>query len=271
MEMKDKTESIQSGFPMLDLLAGGYPLGSVVVARYLGNEFQADILQQFMEKQALNFALRSGFGKKVLLITFQMDEETAARSFLDCKHAPVNEIVKSGLYLVARDKGRALPSPGFFLKTLGNYLEKGSYDAVIIDAIDEIVPRDSERQDAVSVELLEGIFGLTAMKDIPVIVTDYANVWETDHVRHKNVCELEMNEDVNVRVQASFFHDGRVVAIEDLFTVPESLGINLVGAAVSRYRETGLLPEAVDQLTALVNAGAAIVFEIDKLLKDSKS
>ena len=271
MEMKDKIESIQSGFPMLDLLAGGYPLGSVVVARYLGNEFQADILQDFMERQALNFALRSGFGKKVLLITFQMDEETAARSFLERKHAPVSEIVKSGLYIIAREKGRALPSPGFFLKTLGGYLENGSYDAVIVDAIDEIVPKDPERQSAVSAELLEGIFELTAMKCIPVIVTDYANVWDTDHIKYKDVCELELNEDVNGKVQASFFRDGRMVAIEDLFSVPESLGIGLVGAAVSRYRETGLLPEASDQLTALVNAGAAIICEIDKLLKVNES
>lgn len=261
---------IPSGFPMLDLLAGGYPKGKVIGVRYIGNEFQAGILAEYMERQAVNLALRQGTDRNVLLYTLVMDEKDLVTSLLKGEYASVPELISSRLIVQTIDKGRKLPTPEEFHENLKKVIDEYSIGAVIIDGIDELIPDDVHNQNAISAELLETLFELAAARDILTIVTDYGNVWEASHSEYPFVAEIELNEDVNGRTQGIFYSGKTRTVIEDLFHSPDSIGIELVRSALEYKRSNGRLPEAGDEFQDMVNAGATIISLIDQSLNTRK-
>lgn len=257
-----------SGFPMLDLLTGGYPTGSIVAARYLGNELQAEIVQAYMERQAIAFALSNGKpGMKTLLVTLQMTENETARSLFMGKYVPTETLVQASLHISALDERKKVPDPGVFLSELEDNIRKLRPQALIIDAIDNLIPKDDPAtREAVSEMLLSALFAIIERNPVPVIVTDYENRWEATGYREPRIVDIELNEDAYGTVQAAIHEGERKTVIENLFGVPESPGLEIVRAII---RSEGYLPPAglKDEVPILAGAAAIAIRHIDKLLK----
>ena len=279
--MNNEITRIPSGFPMLDILTGGYPEKGLVIARYLGHEMQAEILQEFMERQALNLALKeSPQSRKTLLCSLQMStEETAkdigmnfARSDKDRK-----ELLQSRLFITGQEKDEAIPTSEVFLKNISRHIRKNKFQALIIDAIDTLFPREHGNgaiskainegfRDIESKNILAGLERIRTEFRIPVIVTDYGNKLITTP-REKDVIEIELVEDINGTTQANVSIGTELIKVEDLFGIPQHVGTELIRYAISHYDRYLRFPESTDRIQALANAGAAIAMQIDDLYK----
>lgn len=290
--MSKDTARIPSGFPMLDILTGGYPATGIVIARYLGHEMQAEILQDFMERQAFNFALKKSMPcRKTLMTTLQMSQEELLATIKDKLAESVTirgeqvdietlaDILTSQLYISTLEKDQPLPTADVYIEYLEKYVAEMNIEALVVDAIDLLIPErkacgnpvtnaiENGFSNIVSEKLENGLLGIAEKHRIPVIVTDYENRFMTVSQLSDGIMQLELNQDVNGTVQATASTASGLTRIEDLFGIPEHLGAELVRAAVSHYNQYGSFPESTDRVQALANAGAAIVLQIDDLLK----
>ena len=166
-----------------------------------------------------------------------------------------------------------------YIEYLEKYVAEMNIEALVVDAIDLLIPErkacgnpvtnaiENGFSNIVSEKLENGLLGIAEKHRIPVIVTDYENRFMTVSQLSDGIMQMELNQDVNGTVQATASTASGLTRIEDLFGIPEHLGAELVRAAVSHYNQYGSFPESTDRVQALANAGAAIVLQIDDLLK----
>ncbi len=259
---------------MLDLLTGGYPTDGLTVIRFFGDQLEAGIVQEFMERQALSFSMRPGQKLRTLLCSLQMNERDAARSLAMTGKRLLPDIaamMEAQLELSFKQEGE---TPGQFTRHLRELLKDKHYEVVIIDGIDEFIEEGfSDEAEEQSRQLALELVCIAHDARVPVIVTDYANRLESDFGDDgDDVMEITLNSDINDRTQAVINQGrGRSETIEDIYIDADSVGIELVRSALSYWSRTGALPGAGDELGALVNAAAAVIAHIDELLKGGAS
>ena len=264
----------------------------LVVARFLGHEMQAEILQDFMERQAFNFSLKESVPcRKTLLSTMQMTQEELVHTIKESLVKTISirdeepwkellaDILTSKLYISTRDGGEPLPTPDKYLEYLDKYVGEMEIEALVVDAIDLLIPErkacgnpvtnaiENGFSNIASEKLEDGLMKISEKYRIPVIVTDYENRFMTTSQEYDRIMQLELNQDVNGTVQATTATASGLTRIEDLFGVPERLGTELIRSAVDHYDKYSSFPDATDRIQALANAGAAIAMQIDELLK----
>lgn len=291
MEDRRPSATIQSGFPLLDLLTGGYRPGTLTAVRYLGHEDQAEILQDFIERQAYNLASTKGpHPRKTLLVTLQMNEQEIVKSlFLNKglrKESGDETLLKTAnksLLIAATDREEPFPKLGTLLKNLGKWIADTGAGALILDAADLILTHDEKPcGDAVSrtirtavrenaSRMLEtGLLETAKRYGIPVILSDYDNVLAIHPLGDGTVTDIELTQDVEGATQA-FVTDGRrSFTVRRLYHGEESAGGELILSALSHYAKHGEFPPACDRIQQLANAGAAVALQIDSLIGNKK-
>ena len=266
--MINRTENrIPSGFPMLDMLAGGgYPKGSVAVIRLNGAEYEADIVQDFMQRQALNYALpKNGKSLKTLLATLQMTHEDTCKSICYGEYEKADTLKKASLAIWGQDKNGPLPDPGEFAAFLAETIQENGTEALIVDAIDELIPEDKEAGEDVSRMLVADLTEIAKEHGIPVIVTDYKGTWRAYNQIHPDIVELDLNYDVNNTVQCIYREKKNNTTIEDLYGIPEHPGLELVRSVLTSG-ETVPDFQTADQVSILAHWAATIIRQMELLL-----
>ena len=270
--MINRTDNrIPTGFPMLDILiGGGYPKGSVTVVRLNGAEYEADIVQDFMQRQALNYALpNNGKDLKTLLATLQMTQEDTCQSICYSRYEKADTLMKASLAIWGRDTNDPLPDPGEFAAFLAETIQENGTEALIVDAIDELIPEDKEAGDNVSRMLLADLTELAEEHGIPVIVTDYQGTWRAWSQIHPDIVELDLNHDVNGTVQCIYRENKNNTTIENLYGIPEHPGLELVRSVLASG-ETVPDFQTADQVSILAHYAATIIRQMELLLNSGQ-
>lgn len=267
--MTSRTDNrIPSGFPMLDMLTGGgYPKGSVTVIRLNGAEYEAEIVQDFMQRQALNYALpNNGKNLKTLLATLQMTQEDACQSICYSRYEKADTLMKASLAIWGRDMNVPLPDPGEFAAFLAETIQENGIEALIVDAIDELIPKkNGEERENISRMLVEDLTELAEEHGIPVIVTDYQGTWRAYNQIHPDIVELDLNSDVNGTVQCVYRENKNNTTIENLYGIPEHPGLELVRSVLASG-ETVPDFQTADQVSILAHWAATIIRQMELLL-----
>lgn len=256
--------TIPSGFPILDMLTGGYTRGNVIIVR--GN-VRPRIIRIFMEKQALNYSLsRNTCRRSTLLLSAGMDENRLAYSFVrNNTDVPLEEIFEGSLYVRTYEEKDGKETGELILRDIAN--DAALYEALIIDSVEEIIPGDRKRRSVVSQRLLDALLPLAA-KGVPVIVTDYTGAWEASVSNGSRVTELFINEDVYGTVQVLFREGERNIVIDNLYQDSNRQAMELIRSTLEGRKLNGYYPQSNDELTTLVNAGAAVVEQIERILNN---
>ena len=260
------TNRIPSGFPMLDLMAGGYHSGEMTVVRFLGHEFDAEIVQHFIERQAMNFAM-AAMNIPTLFVSFQMSDIDITRSMMMDKYISLEKLAHSKIYIHGRKKTKPVPSVHELETYLKEYIPKYEIKALIIDGIENIIPGVLDDRESISRTIVLMLQRIASVFGLPVIVSDYDNVLEATAKDFPNLIEITLNHDINDRTQATIDRgNGSDILIEDIYAEKQSVGIELVRSTAEYYLSNGCLPEATDEFQSLINAAATIVCRIDKML-----
>ena len=263
-ENNKKPETIPSGFPILDMLTGGYTRSNVIIVR---GEVRPMIIRMFMERQALNYSLNRNAGKrKTLLLSCRLNEKRLAYSFVrNNLDVPLDEIFDGDLYVrTYEERGKKSVSDLLFDDIAG---VAGRYGALVIDSVDTVIPEDKKGRSVVSQRLLDSLLPVAA-KGIPVIVTDYTGIWEASVSNGSRVTELFLNEDVYGTVQVLFREGERNIVIDNLYQDANRQAMELIRSALEGRKLNGHYPQSNDELTSLVNAGAAVVEQIERILNN---
>ena len=261
------TKTIPSGFPIIDLLTGGYPAGELVVVRFIDNEFNGDMAQDFLLRQALNLAA----SRKTLLTSLSMNAEEIARSYALMGKDVINEITGTDpkLYISDQDDYKKLPGIRDLVHDLKKFIAEKKMEAIFIDAIDEIIP-DDPSDDATSVSIFSYLRNLARETRTVVFVTDYDNKLETHPEGLKverNLTEIELNKDVNDIVQAHIHREGKHWVINNLYPNPEDIAFELV-RSVCKDTEARCFNAPSDKVSCLAVSAAMLINELKKELSN---
>ena len=263
-ENNKKPETIPSGFPILDMLTGGYTRGNVIIVR---GEVRPMIIRMFMERQALNYSLNRNAGKrKTLLLSCRLNEKRLAYSFVrNNLDVPLDEIFDGDLYVRTYEEREKKSVSDLLFDDIADVA--GRYGALVIDSVDTVIPEDKKGRSVVSQRLLDSLLSVAA-KGIPVIVTDYTGIWEASVSNGSRVTELFLNEDVYGTVQVLFREGERNTVIDNLYQDANRQAMELIRSALEGRKLNGHYPQSNDELTSLVNAGAAVVEQIERILNN---
>ena len=261
------TKTIPSGFPIIDFLTGGYPAGELVVVRFIDNEFNGDMAQEFLLRQALNIAA----SRKTLLTSLNMDAKEITSCYVLMGRDVINEITGTDpkLYISGHDDYKSLPGIRDLIHDLKEFIAEKKMEAVLINAIDEIIPEDPF-DDGTSVSIFSRLRNLARETNTVVFVTDYGNRLEThpDGLKiEKNLTEIELNYDVNDTVQANIYREGKHWVINNLYTNPEEIAFELVRSAC-KDTEAGHFQIPSDKVSCLAVSAAMLINELKKELSD---
>ena len=259
------TKTIPSGFPIIDLLTGGYPAGELVVVRFIDNEFNGEMAQEFLLRQALNLAA----SRKTLLTSLSMNTMEIARSYALMGKDVINEITGTDpkLYISDQDDYESLPGIRDLIHDLKEFITEKKMEAVFIDAIDEIVT-DDPFDNATPVSIFSRLRDLARETNTVVFVTDYDNKLEThpdDLKIERNLTEIELNYDVNNIVQANIHREGKHWVVNNLYPDPEDVAFELVRSAC-RETEAGHFQVPSDKVSCLAVSAAMLINELKKEL-----
>ncbi len=259
------TKTIPSGFPIIDLLTGGYPAGELVVVRFIDNEFNGEMAQEFLLRQALNLAA----SRKTLLTSLSMNTMEIARSYALMGKDVINEITGTDpkLYISDQDDYKSLPGIRELIHNLKEFITEKKMEAVFIDSIDEIIT-DDPFDNATPVSIFSRLRDLARETNTVVFVTDYDNKLEThpDGLKiERNLTEIELNYDVNNTVQANIHREGKHWVVNNLYPNPEDIAFELVRSAC-KDTEAGHFQVPSDKVSCLAVSAAMLINELKKEL-----
>ena len=203
-----KPNIIPSGIKAIDEhTGGGYRSGTLFVARIF--EIYKDELQEFILTQTKQLAL--GNKNTVLVFSLTMDTKDFTLSLLR-EGAPVlyKEINDSHIYVSEKD---GFDNLEILLNKLTEFTETLSLDIIIIDGIDELLPKPTH----LDTSAIEKLAKTAQSINMPIIVSDYENHLETGLHRPENVTEMDLKVDINDTVQASIISNGKKTISEDLY------------------------------------------------------
>lgn len=266
--MKNKDKRLKSGFPIFDLLTGGYPTGTFTVIRTLGGDLGKESLQRFIERQTLRLALPEprGMGRTVLFLSLGMDSETAAKGLsIECTSlGNPGDIFRAGIMISSLEK-EGKPREEIQSELVRAVREHaGRADCVVIDDIGRAVDGDASGsrylQEQLSVE--------AARLGVAILVTDYDNAWDTTWDPghgYDGYMKIEIVSDVHDKTQADVRFGKSRVTIDDVFDDCGNAGIEMVRIMMERRRDGEV--RVNDEIDALALSAAVLVEQLNQKIK----
>lgn len=212
--------TIKSKFNQINRITGGYAPGTVTAFQTLGGDDDQEALQTVVEEEMRNAALT---GIKTLVISFQMTDEELVKCLITGQdEKTIERLSKSPVLIKGKDNGDK-PKAGRGTAKIDGFVRDKEPRLLVIDAIDEIIPEGTDYDTALGIT--RTILGIAERNDIAVIISDYANRFETGVKRDDRMTEIEIKTDIHGLTQARIISNRVWEEVGDIRWDPDKFNI----------------------------------------------
>ena len=246
--------TIVSGFPIIDILTGGYATGEIVMVKVNEHMRYGDAAEHFILHQAIKIT-SAKTDQDTILTSFNLEWEKIKKK-LD-KIEPYSATY-SKLYIHQRDTEEDLPTAKQLAKSLMRSIKRNNISVVIIDSVDDLLIFGDEDPKVLIQELLN----VCKKTNVLIIISDYSSSIEERDLP-EDITIIELNYDINLNIQAKITRQKNQTVIEHLYPDNEDLSLELVRTAC-KDTQNGRGAISKDKMNNLVYAASVIVNEIKK-------